>query len=105
VNEADATVANCTQVAFALKPGSVPSFAEMSTAHWPLDQQKQFASAVHGIRSAPWFQTAAGEMLEFDAHRIATAFAFSAFAHLRRRPGQEMAPDAELMVDNRGMGF
>jgi hypothetical protein len=44
-------------------------------------------------------------MPEFDVHLIATAFAFSAFTHLRRRPGREMASDAELMMDNRKMGL
>jgi hypothetical protein len=78
----------------------LPSFENLSTAHWSADQQNHFSKAVDGILSAPWFQALAEGAETRDRHRIASAFAFAAFSHLRNRMG--LAPDAELMLDTKG---
>lgn len=77
---------------------ALPSFAALNTAHWPVDQQNQFAKAVDGIMGAEWFQVLGGEQLERE--QIATAFAFAAFSHLRSR--LNLAADEDLMRDNPG---
>lgn len=78
----------------------LPSFNDLSTAHWSAAQQSQFSKAVAGILSAPWFQALAEGAETFERHRIASAFAFAAFSHLRNRMG--LAPDEELMLDAKG---
>jgi hypothetical protein len=90
---------------FSLNPAALPTHAELSTAHWPLDQQNQFSAAVRGIRSTSWFQTACAQLAEADRERVAMSFAFASFATIRRRTGHEMACDADLMQDNRGLGL
>lgn len=77
---------------------ALPTFAALNTAHWPVEQQNQFANAVDGIMGAEWFQVLGGEHLERE--QIATAFAFAAFSHLRSR--LSLAPDEELMRDSLG---
>jgi hypothetical protein len=86
-----------------LDVSSLPTLADLSTSHWPLDQQGQLAAAVDGIRSTPWFQAFCPPE-SHDSLRVATAFAFAAFAHIRRRPGRELASNEELMKDTPGMG-
>lgn len=90
---------------FNLVPSALPAHADLQTAHWTQDEQIQFSVAVRGIRATPWFQAACVGMPEIDCERIALSFAYMAFASIRRRPGREMAEDAELILDNRGMGL
>ena len=89
---------------FVLNASLLPTHSDLSTAHWPLDQQNQYAAAVHGIRGAPWFQAGCAQLSEVDRERVAMSFAFSSFAAIRRRPGRELGTDEELMLDNRGLG-
>jgi hypothetical protein len=66
----------------------LPSFAALSTLHWPVDQQIQMAKAKAGIRAAEWFQSMCEGTDELDVERLACALAFAAFAELRKRmPG------------------
>jgi hypothetical protein len=83
-----------------LDPNKLPSFDSLSTAHWPMDQQSQFSKAVDGIISAEWFQATAKDATTFERQRIASAFAFASFSHLRNR--LRLAPDEELMQDSKG---
>jgi hypothetical protein len=83
-----------------LDTARLPSFNDLSTAHWSADQQIQLSKAVDGILSAPWFQVIAEAADSDERHRVATAFAFAAFSHLRNR--MRLAPDEELMLDNKG---
>lgn len=74
---------------------ALPTFAALNTAHWPYDQQSQFAKAIDGIQGAPWFQAIDAPALEKE--RLATACAFAVFSHLRNR--LRLAPDDELILD------
>lgn len=90
---------------FVINTSWLPTHAELSTAHWSLDQQNQFAAAVNGIRRANWFQMGCAQLPEVERERVALSFAFSAFAAIRRRPGHEFADDKALMQDNCGLGL
>jgi hypothetical protein len=89
---------------FSLNTALLPSHADLSTAHWPTDQQNQFAAAVNGIRGTAWFQSGCAQMTEVDRERVALSFAFAAFASIRRRPDRELAEIEDLMKDNKGLG-
>jgi hypothetical protein len=78
----------------------LPTFDSLSTAHWPMDQQSQFSKAVDGILSAEWFQAMTKNASAVEKQRVASAFAFASFSHLRNR--LHLAPDEELMQDAKG---
>ena len=83
-------------------PEMLPSFAAVSTLHWPLDQQIQVAKAKTGIRSAEWFQSMCKGADEIDVEHLACALAFAAFAELRKRlPG--LADRESLLQDAPGL--
>lgn len=76
----------------------LPTFQNLNTAQWSFDLQSQFSKAIEGVQSTEWFQNIEGTNLEKE--RLATAFAFAMFSHLRNR--LNLAPDEELMLDNIG---
>jgi hypothetical protein len=78
----------------------LPTFEDLNTAHWPSDQQVQFATVVSGIRSMEWLRAAAPGADENARERIARSFAFAALSELRRR--MRLAPDEALMRDEPG---
>jgi hypothetical protein len=83
-----------------IDPARLPSFEDLSTAHWSAEQQSQFSKAVTGIKSAEWFQALTKDAGGFEGERLASAFAFACFSHLRNR--LRLAPEEELMQDNKG---
>lgn len=89
---------------FTVRAELLPTHSDLSTAHWPVDQQNQFSAAVQGIQGTPWFQAGCAQLADADRERVALSFAFAAFASIRRRPNRELGSDEELMQDNRGLG-
>jgi len=83
-----------------IQTADLPTLSNLSTAHWPADQQNQFAKAVDGILSADWFLVVSTDCTSDERHHLATAFAFAAFSHVRNR--MRLAPDEELMLDGKG---
>lgn len=67
--------------------------------------KSNIATAVQGISGTPWFVELSKDLGSVEKERVALAFAFAAFASIRRKASAPMAADQELMRDNAGLGL